>query len=493
MFTEGLMRARALPRVDLGDRGTQYALGGIAIGGIALALALAVGTGQFVLAAGVALLALAPALVVAAFRWPYVFPYGLYILLVPFDNLLSIGAGTLTRYLSLASVAALALLIVTRRRGSSPSLALYLWGGFLAYALLSILWTPATANAMMTAQQLVSVILLLAMATLAPVEERELRLVCAFIVLYGVVASAYGMVLLHNNPALAGDEGRLMLNVDGRDLDPNALADSLLAPFAFAFISLLHARKPWKVAVSVGALGIIAGGIVVALSREAFLACLAIVVVTAWFSRRRVLTLLAMIPFVAAVPMLVPAIGARMSDALSTGGAGRTSIWSVDFQAFLQHPFFGWGAGSEIDAYNANYLSVFEFYNAGWSRPPHNTVLFVAVELGIIGVLLFYGAWLAAFRPLAGVRRDNSLYDLRVAITAALIALLIASAFLDMVGQKFFWLALAVAAQFRAVALSQRTPAGEPTTIVYEAEAGSGRARRGIRSLRPRLRNGSST
>ncbi len=88
------VRARALPRIDLNDRRVQYTLGGIAVGGIVVALILAIGSGQFVLAALFAAVAAAPALILAAYRWPYVFPYGLYIVLVPFDNLLSIGAGT---------------------------------------------------------------------------------------------------------------------------------------------------------------------------------------------------------------------------------------------------------------------------------------------------------------------------------------------------------------------------------------------------------------
>ncbi len=108
----------------------------------------------------------------------------------------------------------------------------------------------------------------------------------------------------------------------------------------------------------------------------------------------------------------------------------------VEWKSFLQHPIFGWGAGSEIDAYNANFLSVFQAYDAGWSRPPHNTPLFVLVEFGIIGFLLFYGAWFAAFRPLAGIRRHTSLYDVRVALTGALVAMLVAGCFLDVISTR---------------------------------------------------------
>lgn len=493
MFTEGLIRARvrALPRVDLADRQTQYALGACAIGGLAVGLVVAIGSGQFLLAAGLAAVGVAPALLLAAYRWPYVFPYGLFVLLVPFDDLLSIGAGTLTRYLSLASVAALAVHIMARRRAASPSLALWLWLGFLLWLMITALWASDAGAAWTTIQQLGSMILLFAFLSLAPLGEGDLRRICATIVLAGVAASAYGMVLLHNNPQLAGDEGRLMLNVDGRTLDPNAFADSLLLPLSLAFVSLLNARKPVAFLLALGATIVVFGGIVVSLSREAFLACLVILAVTAWFSRRRLLAVFAAVPAVIAVPMLFPAILVRMSDALSTGGAGRTSIWSVDWLAFLQHPFFGWGAGAEIQAYNAYFLAVFQRYNAGWARPPHNTALFVAVETGIVGFLLFFGAWFAAFRPLRGLGRASGVYDLRVALTAGLLSVLLVSGFIDVIGHKDFWLVLGTAAQLRIVARSRVR--GEPAaaTVVYEAEAA--RIPRTTRSLRPKFRNGSST
>jgi O-antigen ligase len=162
------------------------------------------------------------------------------------------------------------------------------------------------------------------------------------------------------------------------------------------------------------------------------------------------------VPAFGVLLLLVPSILTRIQDGFKTGGAGRTSIWHVDWTAFVQHPLIGWGTGNSIEAYDRNFLAVYQLYNAGWSRPPHNTALFIAVELGLVGVVLFSAAFFAAFRPLVLVQRGDALYDLRVAITASLIALLVASLFIDVSATKSLWLVLILAAQFRTVLLSRR-------------------------------------
>jgi O-antigen ligase len=484
----------ALPRLDFTDRRTLAIAGASVVGAVAAALVIAIGTGSYLIAGAVAALALAPAVVIAGVRWPYVFPYGLYAAMVPFDDLLKIpGAGTITRILGLAAAVVVAVHAARTHRLSAPPLALYLWLGFLLWLLAGFLHTPDFEQAQISAQQMVSLVALFAILAVAPVSEQNLRSICGAIVLGGVVASLYGLYLMHNNPQFADAvEGRLTINALGRTADPNGFADALLAPFAIAFVSLLNARKPGRLIVSLCATLLILTAIFGSLSREAIVACVAIVAVVVWFSRRRLLGIALAVPALAAVPFLVPAVAQRMSDALVTGGAGRQSIWRVEWIAFWQHPIFGWGTGGAIEAYNRNYLQVFQPYIAGWSRPPHNTPLSIAIELGVIGLLLFYGAWFAAFRPLVGIDRSSGIYDLRVALTAALVAMLVVAVFVDVSPHKDFWLVLATAAQFATVARSlPRRTAAEPPVRTRHPELVEGR-RSWVRR-RPSVRNGSST
>lgn len=463
-----MLLSPSLPRPDLGDRRTQLALGASALVGLLAGFAVAIGTGNLRLTAELGALACAPLLLAVMLTRPYVLPYGLYVMLVPFDNMLKLGsAGTLTKLLGIATAVFVALYAMRVRGLARPPLSLYLWLAYAAWALLSVIWAPVGAsNLAVGLEQLVSVTLLFTVLAVAPIDEPRLRGICVAIVLGGVLASLYGMYLLHQSPAMAGDEGRLMLDVGSRTIDPNHFANSLLAPLAIALVTLLHARRPARIAVALGALAILLAGIAVSLSREALLGAILVGVVTIAFSRRRLLGFALALPAVALVPLLVPGIGARMALALTTGGAGRTSIWHVGWLAFREHPFFGWGIGTALDAYDRNYLAVFQLYNAGWHRPPHNTILHAAIELGIVGAVLLLLGYAATFRQLAGIGRGDGLYDLRVAFTAALVALGFVSLFIDLGIYKYFWLVLAAIAQLRTVRLTRAVP--QPVTVVYE-------------------------
>lgn len=484
-----------LRAVDLTDRRTQYVAGGCAVLLLTLAAAYSVGTGQYELTAVLLGLALAPVIFYAALRWPYVAPYGLYVVLIPFEQLLVIpGAGTLARFAGLAAIAAVLVHAMRSRRISRPSVALYFWAAYLLWVLIRLVGAPDLDNAAITAQQLVSTIILFAVLSLSPITEREFRAVCAIIVLGGVFSSLDGMYTYNHFPPI-NSEGRLSITTStGGSLDPNGYADALLAPFALALVSLLNARKPWLISISLFSVLAIAMAIGLSLSREALLACLVIVLVTIWFSRRRIIGLLLAVPCVALLPTLIPALSDRAATAAATGGAGRTSIWKVDLHAFLQHPFAGWGTGGSIEAYDTNYLAVFQPYNAGWSRPPHDTPLMIAVEWGVIGLVLFFAACFAAYGPLSKIKRGDSLFDLRVGVTAALTGGLFVSFFVDVAGHKDFWLILGAAAQLRTVQ-RLRAPAAAPA-VSYEPPgyevARAGSARGAWRRRPPRFRNGTS-
>jgi len=266
------------------------------------------------------------------------------------------------------------------------------------------------------------------------------------------------MYLLHDAAqSMMGDAGRIMINVDNRSIDPNHFANALLAPIALSLTSLLHARKPVTVLGSLFALTVLTAGVLMSLSREALLGCILIVLVTVWFSKRRALGVAIGLPLLLLTPVLFPQIGVRMSDAFSTGGAGRTSIWHVGWMAFQQHPFIGWGAGGFASAYDRYYLTVFQMYNAGWSRASHNTLIHAAVELGAIGLVLMVIAFVSSFRQFRGIMRGTPLYDLRVAFTASLVALCFVAVFIDLANYKYVWVVLTTIAQLRTVARMQRS------------------------------------
>ena len=479
----------------LTERRAQLAAGAALLAGICMAAAWAVAQGRLsdiMLTGGLVAL---PALLYIVWRFPFVLPYGLYVVLVPFDDVLVIpGGGTITRMLALGCIGALVVYTARLRRIINPPAALYLFAGFYLWVVIETLRTPDFDEATKTLATFSLLLLFFAVGSLAPIRQSQLRFICGAVVLSGVIASAYGLYMFHLHPELlAKSVGRFTIDLNGRTLDPNGFADGLLAPFALALVSLLNARKPVKVLGMLLVTAFLFGAIVASQSREAWLAIIPLLGVLVWFSRHRLVGLVSGMVAVVAVPLAFPWILERMTNGFQTGGAGRTSIWKVDLLAYLQHPILGWGTGSSIVAYDRNYLRIFQFYNAGWSRPPHNTALFLAVEFGVIGALLFVAGYVALFRPLAQIRRGDSLYDLRVGLTASLAALTVAAMFVDVSPHKDFWLILAATAQLRTVFLTRRSV--DPAAVVYEPPVAVAAAAAGAvsaRARRPMFRNGNS-
>ena len=465
-----MLPSGSILRPDLSDRRTRLSLGLAAMGALAAAFVYAIGTGDVRLTVLVAGFAIAPALLVLALKRSYLFPYGIYVVLIPFDNMLKIsGAGTLTKMLGILSMLFVIVYAFRRKGLNAPPMALYAWLAFLVWTLVSMFWTADVSNGLATVQSLMSLILMYAVLSVAPVEYRDLRAICICIVLGGIASSFYGMYLLHDMPSIAmggSDPGRLVINVDNRTIDANHFANAMLTPIALCLVAVLNSNRLRTIVGALFALGVLFAGQLMSQSREALLASIVILLVTIAYSKRRVIGLVIAGVVAALVPILSPNMGQRLADALSTGGAGRTSIWQVGLHAFQQHPFIGWGAGGSIEAYDRGYLSIYQAYNAGWGRPPHNTPLQAAVELGIIGLVLILVAYFSTFRQFQGIRRGDRLYDLRIAFTASLIALGICSLFIGLESYKYFWVLLCSIAQLRTLARLRRTAA--PQEIVYE-------------------------
>ena len=323
---------------------------------------------------------------------------------------------------------------------------------YLAWNVASLLWAANVSDATVDGQTLASLVAMYALLSVSPLTERDLRMICGCIVAGGVALSVFGMYLLHNSAAAVGDAGRLTINIDNtRTIDPNHFANSLLAPLALALVALAHARTPLRIAKSLGAVALLGTGILISLSREALLGVVLIVVVLALFSRRRLLSASLLIPPLVIVPLVVPSIGQRMALAFSTGGAGRTSIWQVGWYSFLQRPVIGWGVGGALQSYDTNFLSVFQKYDTGWGMPPHNTYLHILIELGVVGFMLGSAAFVSILPQLRGIERGDSLFDLRVALTASLVAIVMVAGFIDLATYKYAWLVLTAIVQLSVV------------------------------------------
>ncbi len=396
-------------------------------------------------------LTLASAFGPLAFYWalvaPLIFPYGLYVLVTPFDNLTTVGSfGSLTKGVALLCVGALAVYHLRVRRPVLPARSNVWWVILYAWTILTVFWAIDQQTAIQRLVPLTLLMLLYFAVATVPTSRNDLRVTIALLILGGVCAALYGAYLVHGgqaDPYHGHYGGRLALSIQDSDqvIDPNHYAAALMLPISLTLTLVLSSRSWLRAIPLVGALAIMMLGIAFAASRGSMLGIAAMLVYFFFRTRHRLRLLI--LAGVASLPLLglLPFIMARFTKAVSTGGAGRISIWKVGIHAAQQYGIFGAGWGNFAFAYDKHLLYIFQPYFAQWHRAPHSLLISSLIELGAIGLVLTLLAWFRQLRMLSVIDRTNEFYDVRVAAEGAIIGLFTCSLFLDMMTEKYLWLA----------------------------------------------------
>ncbi len=452
------MAARLFPRNERSLRSSPHIIAMVGIAALALAAALgAIALAGTKTGTALALLAVAgPCAAYGALMAPLAFPFSIFALLVPFDNLLSLPAfGTVTKLLAMASGGAVILWLLRTRRGVVPDRAVIGWSVFFIFSLVSVIWAIDPSASTEHLLTFFEILVLYIAVSFMPVQRRTLAMLVTVIIASGVLAGAYGAYVFHHGTQVSAN-GRLFLANDNNMVDPNHFAAALILPFSLALVAITTTRSFLARAFYTLAIVVVGGGLAVAGSRGGLLAIFAAFLYIFIRSRKRLLVGgLA----VAGIGVALAAYGnvlSRFSTATSTGGAGRADIWRVGIAAFKQHPWFGAGFYNFQVAFDQAFLNVSQTYYTHWHRAPHNILISTGVELGIAGLILFGLACWYQFRSLRDIGPNDQLYGLRIGIEAAFIGLLIASMFLDMLTTKYVWLAFILCALTRNASLAPR-------------------------------------
>jgi exopolysaccharide production protein ExoQ len=189
-------------------------------------------------------------------------------------------------------------------------------------------------------------------------------------------------------------------------------------------------------------------GIVISGTRSAWFA---VVIVFALFviprmERRRRIVAVAVIAAVVLVVIQIPGVAEliteRADTAISTGGAGRTDIWTIGLAIFASAPWIGVGLANFPVANTAERArDALLPINAGEGLEnfaPHNIYLGTLGELGVIGLILL----VALVVPLV-LRRSQGREG--PVVQAALASLLVIGFFLDIIVRKEFWFFIGLA------------------------------------------------
>jgi O-antigen ligase len=159
------------------------------------------------------------------------------------------------------------------------------------------------------------------------------------------------------------------------------------------------------------------------------------------------------------VPGVATVIGERAGLALSTGGAGRTDIWTVGLNIYKSAPFTGVGLSNFPAAYTPEIVrqsdvGIYSANNPAY-RAPHNIVVSTLGELGPVGVFLL-AAFLLPLVLRTGWGPDAAM------IQATLAALVSTALFLDILNSKQVWLLLGIACGLAYLARGKEFRDGVP-------------------------------
>jgi O-antigen ligase len=206
-----------------------------------------------------------------------------------------------------------------------------------------------------------------------------------------------------------------------------------------------------------GALGVVALLVLLASSRTSAIRIIRLFVVfaIAWIAVNQV------------VPQSAShrAISTLTGTASGLNGNGRSQLWSIAWQSFLNHPMLGVGTGSFPTVGRVAPCpgpACLQFY-------PHNILLEVAVELGILGLFLTVALLITGGKLILRVwRRSADETRARASILFALYLSAVSTSMLtgDISGDSGIWLVggvgigLSLAAQSSAVSSVARTSQG---------------------------------
>jgi O-antigen ligase len=237
-----------------------------------------------------------------------------------------------------------------------------------------------------------------------PATARDLRLICR-----GIAAAVIcvGAVMMLQGGYSEG--GRISA---GGTYDPNDIA--LVAVVCLPFATSLFRERSWFWrlfgAAAAGAAMLI---VVLSASRGGLIAAgvvLLFMIVRARYSLSKTWKLLIVPAAAIALAMAPPVFWARVttlgdmsSDYNVTSDGGRVQIWKRGFKTFVGHPIVGVGGGqfAVADGMSPDRVGADD---QSW-HTAHNSIIQIAVELGVVGLIGFFGLHVPTLRAARGARR----------------------------------------------------------------------------------------
>jgi O-antigen ligase len=432
--------------------GVALLIAGCGLIGVASVSALAAFAGVLPMALGLVAVVVLAAL---GIRWPLL-PLVLFAALIPIEEVVVIdGFGTATKVLGILFAVVYGVPRIGHLRlGAMPPAA---WA-YLAWAILSLGWAVDAGTSWSLLATLLQ-LFVIAFLVADYVVQRP-GIVRPILWAYSLAAAVTALIGVQSYLAQGLGVARATAI---QNQDPAQFAAVLVPAVVFGLYELASGERR----VLGGVIAVLAAtGVVVSGTRGAWVACTVVVVlfVLPQLAPRARLAavgaILVLLVIAYQIPGVPELVAERTGSALTTGGAGRSDIWSVAGTIYRSAPVLGVGYANFPVAYTSEAIRA-----AGISRylvlgaGAHSVLVSTLVELGPIGLML-----LAAFVLPLVLRRGWGADA--ATIRAMLASLLILALFLDVLAnRKQVWLVLGVACGLSYLARQRRGAAVGPDEV----------------------------
>ncbi|MGH9502217.1 MAG: O-antigen ligase family protein [Terriglobales bacterium] len=380
------------------------------------------------------------ALVPLFWNWPVEMALGGVALLLPFEGISVIGGGE-RGLMSLAFVISIWVVLVVGvvgRRLQRPSSATFWCFAFVGWTAASVSWAVRPDVSIAHLTTVIGLFLFFFVMSSFRVTSNEFKCLVILTVAGGVAAGLFSLYQFHNGVDLVSrDSVRATLSAGETYVNPNRFAVRLLLPLAFSIAGFLSARSRLVKFTALACCGLISLALLLIQSRGTLVAAgVAVAVFCVRLKVRR--GLIPILLVAAAMIAATPTIISRFET--NDRGAGRFDIWLVGLAALQHYPVAGAGLSNFPIVYNDFAGEARQLYMKQ-ENDSHNIYIEVAVEEGMIGLLLLLMTVKAQFGLLSKSRKGlSSPSPMLVACEAGFCSILVAGIFGNVLWDKTFWL-----------------------------------------------------
>ena len=307
-------------------------------------------------------------------------------------------------------------------------------------------WPGGAFNAMIYLAKLIALVFLFSGLIESNSQMRKVVWLLVALLIYfagtGLFAYAHGeyYALTYNLGNL--DRARGVNSLVG---GPNELAGLLLTliPFVVALLRCTRNLLAKSLLLAAGALALTT--MVLTGSRSAMVGLAFVVVYSVFTSKHKLINLASCVVLGCVVWFSIPAAYQQRFLTVKSYAEGgklddsneyRLEVWRAGWKMFTDHPLLGVGAGQFPTAFGTSYS---QKAHGGWMNP-HNLLLQVACELGIVGLIAFVYFLAQLTKAIRSTLRTKpkSSMDLNYQVALASSSMFLAIAVISVVGHSFY-------------------------------------------------------